>query len=113
MNIESDSPKKLLEAQDSQSHKLASESLESQGLQEPEIEESRVACLHGRAGRYQVGFQGDLIVQDSRDPETDLARALRGVTGAVKGLVRPFRGLCGAFLRKRRFVLGSIAWPTP
>jgi hypothetical protein len=37
-------------------------------------------------GRYQVEVEGDLIVSDSRDPETDLARALlsRGITGMVK-----------------------------
>jgi hypothetical protein len=37
-------------------------------------------------GRYCVEFDGDLIVEDSRDPETDLARALlaRGITGLVK-----------------------------
>jgi hypothetical protein len=36
-------------------------------------------------GRYCVEFEGDLIVQGSRDPEHDLARALlsRGLTGKV------------------------------
>ena len=34
---------------------------------------------------YNVVFDGDLIITDSRDPEHDLARALlaRGVTGTV------------------------------
>ena len=34
---------------------------------------------------YDVLFDGDLIVTDSRDPEHDLARALlaRGITGVV------------------------------
>ena len=36
-------------------------------------------------GRYSVEFDGELIVQDSPDPEHDLARALlaRGITGEV------------------------------
>jgi hypothetical protein len=36
-------------------------------------------------GRYIVEFDGDLIVEGSRDPEHDLARALlsRGITGKV------------------------------
>jgi hypothetical protein len=36
-------------------------------------------------GRYSVEFGGDLIVEVSRDPEHDLARALlsRGITGKV------------------------------
>ena len=36
-------------------------------------------------GRYSVAFDGDLIVEGSRDPEHDLARALlaRGLTGKV------------------------------
>lgn len=95
MNVESDFP---VEAQDGRGQNLASESLENQGLREPEIEESRggVAYLHPPirktgvpyTGRYQVEFDGDLIVEDSRDPETDLARALlsRGMTGMVKVL---------------------------
>jgi hypothetical protein len=64
---------------------LTFESPENQGLQEPEIYK---AYLHPPiyAGRYQVEFDGALIVQDSHDPETDLARALlsRGMTGTVK-----------------------------
>src|SRR5690242_19069782 len=38
------------------------------------------------SGRYQVEFDGDLIVDDSRGPECDLARALlfRGITGTVE-----------------------------
>jgi hypothetical protein len=37
------------------------------------------------SGRYGVEFDGDLIVEGSRDPEHDLARALlaRGLTGKV------------------------------
>jgi hypothetical protein len=37
------------------------------------------------AGRYSVEFDGDLIVESSRDPERDLARALlaRGLRGKV------------------------------
>lgn len=36
-------------------------------------------------GLYKVEFEGDLIVQGSRNPETDLARALlaRGLTGNI------------------------------
>ena len=36
-------------------------------------------------GRYSVEFDGELIVQDSPDPEHDLARALlaRGITGKL------------------------------
>ena len=36
-------------------------------------------------GRYSVEFDDELIIQDSRDPEHDLARALlaRGITGQV------------------------------
>jgi hypothetical protein len=35
---------------------------------------------------YNVEFNGDLVVEDSRDPEHDLARVLlaRGITGTVK-----------------------------
>jgi hypothetical protein len=37
-------------------------------------------------GRYQVTFNGEIVVKGSRDPETDLARALlaKGITGMVK-----------------------------
>jgi hypothetical protein len=37
------------------------------------------------AGSYSVTFDGETIVEGSRDPETDLARALpaKGVTGMV------------------------------
>ena len=37
-------------------------------------------------GRYDVTFRGETVVKGSRDPETDLARALlsRGITGMVK-----------------------------
>jgi hypothetical protein len=36
-------------------------------------------------GRYSVTFDGETVVKGSRDPETDLARALvaRGITGMV------------------------------
>jgi hypothetical protein len=36
-------------------------------------------------GRYDVTFDGEIIVKGSRDPETDLARALlaQGITGTV------------------------------
>jgi hypothetical protein len=36
-------------------------------------------------GRYSVTFDGETVVNDSRDPETDLARALlaKGITGKV------------------------------
>ena len=39
-------------------------------------------------GRYAVSIDGEKIVTGSRDPETDLARALiaRGITGMVKML---------------------------
>ena len=38
------------------------------------------------SGRYHVEFDGNLIVDDSRDPECDLARALlsRRITGTVE-----------------------------
>jgi hypothetical protein len=40
------------------------------------------------SGRYAVSIDGEKIVANSRDPETDLARALiaRGITGMVKML---------------------------
>ena len=36
-------------------------------------------------GRYVVNFDGETVVKGSRDPETDLARALlaKGITGTV------------------------------
>jgi len=36
-------------------------------------------------GRYVVDFDGETVVKGSRDPETDLARALlaKGITGTV------------------------------
>jgi hypothetical protein len=36
-------------------------------------------------GRYDVHFDGETVVKGSRDPETDLARALlaKGITGTV------------------------------
>ena len=36
-------------------------------------------------GRYDVSFDGEIIVKGSRDPEPDLARALlaKGITGTI------------------------------
>jgi hypothetical protein len=37
------------------------------------------------SGRYDVTFEGETVVKGSKDPETDLARALlaKGITGKV------------------------------
>jgi hypothetical protein len=87
MNDAGDSLEKLVEGADNQSQDLA---IENQGSED----ESKLAYLHTPirktavpyTGHYQVEFEGVLIVRDSRDPETDLARALasRGMIGPVK-----------------------------
>jgi hypothetical protein len=47
----------------------------------PPIPKTGVRCT----GRYDVSFDGGIVVKGSRDPETDLARALlsKGTTGQV------------------------------
>jgi len=45
-------------------------------------------------GRYQVEFDGDLIVEDSRDPECDLARALQ--SRRVSGMVEVIDAITGS-----------------
>jgi hypothetical protein len=44
------------------------------------------ARLHGTGSNYAVIFEGKLLVERSRDPECDAARALlaRNITGTVK-----------------------------
>ena len=69
----------------------ASEPIENRGPQEPKT--VLVARLHPPirktgvrfTGRYDVTFDGETVVEGSRDPETDLTRALlaRGITGTV------------------------------
>ena len=43
------------------------------------------ARLHHHNGRYSVLFDGNLLVEGSRDPECDAARALlaQGITGKL------------------------------
>ena len=45
-----------------------------------------IAYLHVTGRRYAVSIDGQRIVEDSRDPECDAARALlaRNITGVVK-----------------------------
>ena len=45
-----------------------------------------IAYLHVTGRRYAVSIDGQKIVEDSRDPECDAARALlaRNITGTVK-----------------------------
>jgi hypothetical protein len=49
------------------------------------VSQSLRARLHPRSGRYSVIFDGRLLVDRSRDPECDAARALlaRGYTGTL------------------------------
>src|SRR5688572_23931066 len=56
---------------------------------EPPEKCKHVAHLHAVGSTdYAMEFDGERIVESSRDPETDLARALlaRGIVGAVKVL---------------------------
>jgi hypothetical protein len=59
----------------------------------------KVKPSHRHWYAYDVEFDGDLIVMDSRDPEHDLARALlsRGITGHVR-LIGP--GCTGAIIHR-------------
>ena len=65
----------------------------TQRPQEPKTDLVKIAHLHPPirkvevpyTGRYDVHFDGETVVKGSRDPETDLARALlaKGITGTV------------------------------
>jgi hypothetical protein len=76
-------------ADTSQTGFSASEPIENEGTKEPKTD--LVAHLHPPirrtrvryTGRYSVTFDGETVVKGSRDPETDLARALlaKGITG--------------------------------
>jgi hypothetical protein len=69
----------------------ASKPVENQGPQGPDL--AKIAHLHPPirktgvryTGRYSVTFDGETVVKGSRDPETDLARAL--LAGCIIGMV--------------------------
>jgi hypothetical protein len=50
------------------------------------VEPPSAALIVRSVGRYAVSFHDEIVVENSRDPELDLARELvrRGLTGCVK-----------------------------
>jgi hypothetical protein len=60
------------------------EMAEMRGLS-PSVSQSLRARLHHHAGSYSVLFNGKVLVERSRDPECDAARALlaQGITGEL------------------------------